>query len=512
MPPDAPAAPPAPAAEKTTVGSMFADMITAPPKQEELAPGQTMPESTPPPAAPPPPPAAPPAPPPKSDTPQLEKQETPKLEVPPKTAATQTKKEEPKTEAAAEKDEELDLPEEEFEARLAGMNKSDAHKLARRAFKQRTFFQQRGDKLEKDAKKVVEAEKKVIELEKKIIDLQEAPETKANLARIEKAEADLKKANEDLAGREAKLEEGRKYVDGLQLAHDVRKTPEWAQYVESPSNELINDIHMLAVGIGANEDQTHEIEEGIKAALRIAGDDQRWKALKEAGAELSPADQARLADIFKAHKIIARNRDFLTGKSDEARKALEESRTRAEADKKNARTKEFNDGAVAGREAFAKDLPWVNDNFDQSKYPENFKAVIADAKSFADKMLTLDMTPAQEAKMRVGYAYYQGSTILAKMYAVALENENIELRKNLEELTKFKADTEAAAVAAEQKKEEEKGSLTPSSAPRRPANSSPAPRNPPPQAGRGNGAPAIIERPRTAGEGFAKLVVAPPNP
>src|SRR6516164_236502 len=100
---------------------MFADMITAPPKQEELAPGQTMPESTPPPAAPPPPPAAPPAPPPKSDTPQLEKQETPKLEVPPKTAATQTKKEEPKTEAAAEKDEELDLPEEEFEARLAGI-------------------------------------------------------------------------------------------------------------------------------------------------------------------------------------------------------------------------------------------------------------------------------------------------------------------------------------------------------------------------------------------------------
>src|SRR6516164_8273033 len=189
MPPDAPAAPPAPAPEKTTVGSMFADMIKAPPKQEELAPGQTMPESTPPPAAPPPPPAAPPAPPPKSDTPQLEKQETPKLEVPPKTAATQTKKEEPKTEAAAEKDEELDLPEEEFEARLAGMNKSDAHKLARRAFKQRTFFQQRGDKLEKDAKKVVEAEKKVIELEKKIIDLQEAPETKANLARIEKAEA-----------------------------------------------------------------------------------------------------------------------------------------------------------------------------------------------------------------------------------------------------------------------------------------------------------------------------------
>lgn len=478
---------------------MFASSImsgdTPAPQNDPLPAPTPAPTPTPAPAVDPvaPPSEDPPAPAPE---PKPEPKDDPKpaLEVPAK--VTPKTGDEPKPEPKDDINlEEEDETEEAFGAKIEKLSKTEVNKLARKAFKQR------GDafRLAKSLKKKAEAHDALMaekgELEKKILAIQDAPETKAQQAALAAKEAELQKLDEEIKGSRAKIDEDRKYVEGLQMAHDVQKTQDWQTFVEEPATELMRDIDMVATSIGEDDD-SDDIKASILAALKIPDENERWRALKIAGKDLSPADQARLAEIFKGHKTIAKNRDILTGQSDVARKAIQESREKKTAAEKAAQTKEYHDGVKLSRETFAQEFPWVKEDFDASKFPPTFQDVIARTKKFANEIDMNTLTPAQLAKVGQGYAYFQGASILAREYAAELEKE---LKANQGELQAFrdaKAAKEKEEADAAAKLAENKGKLTPSSAPKKPIVTAPS----------GTPRQSIQSPVQTVGTSFAAMV------
>lgn len=496
MPPEAPAAPAPPAAApklapERSIGGSFFEKLSAPPAPHEIQPGAKAPEPA------PSGPAADPVAPPITPEPAAAEVQDPapaalekpaRLEVPAKGAEPASKGEPTPDEV----DEYLKLSEEEQDAKLSKLSKSDAHKLARKAFNRAGKMLQDKATLEQKLKDMQDAGKEVDTLKAKIKNLEEAPETKANQERLAKLEADLTKAQEDFKGEKERVEKDKKYVEGLQFAHDVKKTPRWKEYVSAPSAELVEDIKLISASLGEDKAQQDEVFNSIIYALNQADESARWRALKAVGETLPAADQTMLANIFKGHQRIEKNKAFLQGQSDEARAALDEGRAKEETEKKATRTKEFQEGAKTARENFSKDLPWVSDDFDIAKYPEEFQKVIQDTRAFAKKIEAADLTPGQEAKVKQGYAYFQGAAILNRNYSKALETENTQLR---EELKAFQ-DKEAAAAAAEAEKEKNRGELTPSAAPKKAAvNTKPA-------------APVVpVGQVRSAGGSFASMVM-----
>lgn len=462
--PEAPAAPTPAAPSQTmapakTIGGSFFEKMAGAPEAHELKAGATPPSgpaSTEAPKTPEQDPIAPPSSTPKPAEPQLEK---------PARLETPVKKEEAPAEAAKpdEVDEYLGLSDEDQEAKLSKLSKTDAHKLARKAFNRAGRLLQDRDTLAKKLKDMEASGKEVEDLKKKIAHLEDGPETKATQAAITKAQGELKKAQEDFAADKERVEKDKKYVEGLQLAHDVKKTPKWKQYVSEPSQELVDDIKMLSASIGEDEATRNLVFDSIIYALNQGDEATRWRALKEAGKDLSSADQTMLSQIFKAHQRIEKNKLFLQGASEEGRKALDEGRERETKEKAEARTKEYSDGAAMARENFTKDLPWISDDFPLDKYPEEFKKTITDTRAFAKRLESTDLTPGQEAKVKQGFAYFQGAAILARNYSKALEVENTQLREAL----KVHEDKVAAEAAAEAEKEKNKGELTPSAAPKK---------------------------------------------
>jgi hypothetical protein len=362
-----------------------------------------------------------------------------------------------------EVDEYLNLSDEEQEKKLSSLSKTDAHKLARKAFARAGRMLQEKGTLEQKLKEAEKSAQSVLDLQAKVEKLENSPETKAQQAALQKAQTDLKAAEEAFAADREKVEKDKKYVEGLQMAHDVKKTPKWKQYVSDPSVELLNDIKMIAAGASEDEGEQNQVAQAIIYALNQPDEASRWRALKQAGAQLDPGDQTLLADIFKGHTRIEKNKAFLTGQSEEARKALDEGREREQKEKKDARSKEYNDGLALARENFEKELPWIREDFDMSKYPEPFQKTILDTREFAKRIEATELTPAQEAKVKQGFAFFQGAAILARNYAKALEVENETVRAKLKEFT----DKEEAAAAVEAEKEKNKGELTPSAAPKK---------------------------------------------
>lgn len=502
MPPD-PVAPPAPPAEKPrTAGESFFDkIISEPAKATELR------NDVPPPPAPPAQVADPAVPaPPKEEKTAPEPPAPPKaddagLEVPakvtPKAADEKPVVVDPKADPAEPEPEET---EDQFVARVEKLNKGDVLKIARKAFSQRTKAQQALKEQSERLKKLEKAEGEAEELRGKIKTLEEAPETKANLARLDKLQTDLASKESEIKVREEKIAEEKKYVEGLRFAHDVKSTPEYKQYVGDPSEELIQDIKMVSTTVGGSPEDSTQIEEAIKAALRIGDETSRWQALKEASANLSAADQARIVDIFKAHKQILKNNDLLTGQSDKARKTLDESRARKTQEEEAGRLKEYNEGVLLSRQKFTEEFPWVNPEFDISKYPEKFQDMVLKARKFADEIPGMKLSQGQRAKVDQGYVYYQAAAYLAREYSKELEAENTQIRANLQKYT----DAEAAAAAAEAAKEKNKGELTPSAGPK---NAPPAADPAAPASSRQVRKAPTSVTPSSAGAGFASMIM-----
>ena len=500
-PPAAPVAPQSSEKPRTAGESFFDKIIAAPAKPTELRndvpppPGPPAPAADP--AAPEPPkPATPPEPPKPAEPEPPKPPADPGLEVPAKSTPAAPPAADPKADPA---EAEVEETEDEFVARVEKLNKQDVLKIARKAFRARTKAEQAQKEQAERVKKLDKVEGEAAELREKIKNLEEAPETKANAARLEKLNSDLATKEAEIKTRESKIEEEKKYVEGLRFAHDVKSTPEYKQYVSDPSEELIQDIKMVSTTVGGTEDDSRAIEEAIKAALRIGDETQRWAALKEASQNLSAADQARIVDIFKAHKQIMKNNDLLTGQSDKARKTLDESRARKTQEEEAGRLKEYNEGLLLSRQNFVQEFPWVNPDFDISKYPEKFQDMVMKARKFADEIPAMKLTQGQRAKVDQGYVYYQAAAYLSREYSKELEKENEQLRVGLKAYT----DKEEAAAAAEAKREKDKGELTPSA----------APKNAPPAAV----APAASGRqvlraptsatPASAGAGFASMIM-----
>lgn len=468
-------------APEPTIGSKFFDKLTsAPPAPHELQAGATPPAPTPTPAPSgggqsqqadiDPMVAA------TGATAPEKKEEPSGLELPKKEPVPE-KKEEPKPAAKApekpaeptkdEVDEYIGMTDEEQEAKLSKLSKTDAHKLARKAFARAGKMLQEKDDMGKKVKDLEKAAADVEELKKKVAHLEDGPETKAQQAKIAKAETELKEAQANFAATQEKVQKDMKYVEGLQLAHDVKKTPRWKQYVSEPSEELLADIRMVAASIGEDEGAREQAATAIIHALQQPDEADRWRALKAVGASLDPADQTLLSNIFKGHKVIEKNKGILQGQSDEARKALDEGREREAGEKKAARQKEFTEGSATARENFSKELPWISEDFDISKYPSDFQQTIKDVRDFAKRLESTDLTPAQEAKVKQGFAYFQGASILGKLYSKALEGENEQLRARNTELETAEAARLKALETKETKEEEERAALTPSAAPKK---------------------------------------------
>lgn len=471
-------------------------------------PGGTPAPPTPPaaPIAPAPPPAPDPVAPPPEIPPGGEKKPEPPaptkddkpvvpakdgLELPEKKGA------EPKKETEPADLEEEDETEEQFSAKIEKLSKTEVNKLARKAFKQR------GDafRLVKSLKAKAEAHDALLtektDLEKKIQNLTDAPETKAQQAALAKKEEELNKLNAEITGSKEKIEKDRSYLEGLRLAHDVTKTEKYKEYVDQPSEELMKDIDMVSTTVGDDDaEAAADIKSALLAALKIGDENERWRQLKIAGKDLSPADQSRLADIYKAHQRIARNHAILTGQSEEARKAIVETHEKETLATKAAKRKEYEDGITMSRDTFKKDFPWVDETFDLSKFPESFQEIIGKTRAFAAKIDMDQMTPGQLAKIGQGYAYFQGASILAREYASELEKELKSAHSELatfrgEKEAKEKAEADAAAKAAE-----DKGKLTPSAAPKKTTQ----PITPP------NSTRAVTAPVQTVGTTFASMV------